>query len=196
MAFVVGLATVITDELHRVVFRNVLWVILHKLLHATPETGNSRFILVETDDEAVLLVILLHEAERVGAYVTEEFDAGLNTPVVFVVHHQRVAEKEARLIAAHVSIALGATVDNFLPIHFLASIGRLILVDPVGIGPVLLRDQAIVSRAGDQRGGQLFEILVKLLVIQEHPIVVVITVESVLDGSDGLDQIPKVGVAR
>jgi hypothetical protein len=33
-------------------------------------------------------------------------NARFNTPVVFIVHHEFVTEKEARFVTAHVSVAL------------------------------------------------------------------------------------------
>lgn len=106
MALVVGLTAILTDKIHGVATRNVLRVALHELLRAIPKSGDGLKVFVQTDDEAVLLVVLLHEAEWIVADVTVELDAGLHAPVVLVVHHQWVAEEEARLVAAHMAIAL------------------------------------------------------------------------------------------
>lgn len=65
MAFVVTLATIITDKFHGVSFRNVLRVLLHKALHTVPKSGYGLPILIQTDDKTVLLVVVLHVAERI-----------------------------------------------------------------------------------------------------------------------------------
>lgn len=53
-----------------------------------------------------------------------------------------------------------------------------------------------MSFAGDQCGGQFLELVIELIVVQEYPIIVVVVVEAVFDCSNGLDHIPKVGIAR
>lgn len=195
VALVVGLTAILTDKLHGIATGNVLGVGLQELLHAIPERGDGVDVLVQTDNKAVLLVVLLHEAERVVANITVELDAGLHAPVVFVVHHQRVAEEEARLVAAHVAIAFRITVDDLLATHLLSRLFGLILVDPGRIRPMLFGDLAIVGVAGGQRCGEFLEILIKLFIVKEDPIVVIVTIEAVLDGPDGLGDLPEVGVA-
>lgn len=195
MTLVVSLTTILTDEVHSIVLLNVLRVVLHKALHAVPESGDSLDVLEQTDDEAVLLVVLLHESERVTGNVAEELDAGLHAPVVLVVQHQLVAEKESRFVAAHVTVALRISIDDLLATHLLARLFRFVLVNPFWVRPVVLRDAAVVSGTGHQRSGQLLELVVKVLVVQENPIIVVVAVEAVLDGADRLGDIPDVAVA-
>lgn len=195
VALVVGLTAILTDKLHGIATGDVLGVGLQELLHAIPECGDGVNVFVQTDDKAVLLIILLHEAERIVADITVELDAGLHAPVVFVVHHQRVAEEEARLVAAHMAIAFRITVDDLLATHLLSRLSGLILVNPVRIRPMLCRNLAIVGVAGSQRRGELLEVIIKLLIIQEDPIVVEVAIEAVLDGSNGLGDLPEVGVA-
>jgi hypothetical protein len=43
---------------------------------------SNRPILVQTDDKAVLLVVLLHEAERIGVDITVELNARELPPYV------------------------------------------------------------------------------------------------------------------
>lgn len=60
---------------------------------------------------------------------------------------------------------------------------------------MLFGNFAIVGSAGGQRRGEFLEVVIKLLIVQEDPVVVVVAIEAVLDGSDGLGDLPNVGVA-
>lgn len=195
MAVVVGVATVVTQETHRVALDDVLGVILHELLRAVPEGGDGLDVFVEAEHEAVLLLILGHEAEGVVVDVAEELDARLDAPVPLVVHHQWLAEEEAGLEAAHVAVADGVAVDDLALGHVLADLLRLVLVDEIREGPVLLGDLAVVRLSGDEGARDLLEGAVEGLVVQEHPVVVVSAVEAVLDLADGLGDLPDVAVA-
>ena len=195
MALVVGLTTVLADEVHGVAGGDVLGVVLHKLLDTIPQGRDGLVVLVQTDDKAVLFAVFLHEAEWVVGHVAEELNAGLHAPVVLVVHHERMAEEEARLVAAHVAIALRITVDDLPATHILSHLPGLVLVNPLWIGPVLFRNLAIVSGAGSQRGGELLKIVIELLIVQEDPIVVVVAIEAIFNGPNGLGDVPDIGVA-
>lgn len=104
MAFIVGITIIVTQELERVVCSNMLRMILDKLLDAVPKSWYRLNILVQADDEAVLLAVVLHELEWIIVYIAEQFNTWLNSPVPLVVHHERLAEEEARLKSAHVSV--------------------------------------------------------------------------------------------
>src|SRR5699024_6208464 len=65
VTLVVGLSTIVAQKVHRVPRCDVFRVVTHELLHAIPQSRDSLIILVQTKREAVLLVVLLHEAERV-----------------------------------------------------------------------------------------------------------------------------------
>lgn len=133
MAFVVSVTAILADELHSVFFLKMLRVILHELLHTVPQRGYSLVVLIETNDKAVLLVILLHEAERIHLDITEELNAGLNPPVKLVILHQRMSEEEPRLVAAHVAVALGAAIYDLPAAHLFTGLSCLVLIDPLGI---------------------------------------------------------------
>lgn len=181
MALVVGLATIVTEESHGVALSNVLGVVLDELGNAVPEGRDSLEVLVKAEHEAVLLVVLVHEAERIVVDVAVELDARLDAPVVVVVHHEGLAEEEAGLKTAHVAVADTVTVDDLALSHVLANLFGLLLVDVRRERPVLGRNLAIVRLAGDKRGGNLLEGFIKRLVVEEDPVVVVAAVETVLD---------------
>lgn len=141
---VVVLAVVVAEEAHRVVLCNVLWVVLHEFLDTVPESRNGLDVFVETEHKAVLLALLLHQPEGVVMNVAEDLDAGLNTPVVIVVHHEGLAEKEARLESAHVTIADGVSVDDLALPHVLADLLGPLLINVRRERPVLLGDLAIM----------------------------------------------------
>jgi hypothetical protein len=131
MALVVVLTTVITEETHRVVGRDMLGVVLHELLGASPEGRNGVDVLVKRENKTVLLVVLVHDTEGVVVDVAEELDGGLNTPVVFVVHHELLSEEETGLESAHVTVADGVTVDDLALMHILTDLAGLLLVNPL-----------------------------------------------------------------
>lgn len=195
VAFVVGLAAVVAEEAHGVALGNVLWVVLDKLLDAIPESGDGLDVLVQAKNEAVLLVVLVHEAEGVVVDVAEQLDAGLHTPVVVVVEHELLSEEETGLKSAHVAVADAVAIDDLFGSHVLAHLLGLLLVDVRRERPMLLGNQAVVRLARNQRGSNLFKRLIKRLVIEEYPVVVVSPVEAVLDLTDGLCNLPDVTIA-
>lgn len=172
----------------------MLRVLLHKLLHGVPQTGNGLVVLVQTDDEAVLLIVLFHVSERVETDVAEQFDARFNPPVELIWLHQFMAVEKARLVPTHVSVALRVAVDDLPLSHILPNLPGLAPVDPFRIGPVLVRDEAVVSLPRHQGGGDLLKLVVKLLVVQEDPVVIVVTVETVLDLPNRLGDVPYIRV--
>ena len=195
MAVVVGLATVIGKETHRVTTNNVLGKLLDVVLGAIPESGNGFDIFVERKGETVLLVVVGHELESVVLDVAEQLDAGLNTPVPLVLEHQGVAEEETGLVATHVSVGDGVSVDDLSGSHVGADLCSLVLVNPLGERPVLLGDLAISCLAGSKSGGDLLELVVERLVVEEDPVVAETVVEAVLDLANGTSNFPDVRVA-
>lgn len=133
VTLVVSLAAIITQKTHRVAVRDMLRVLLHELLHRTPQARDGVVVLVQTQHKAVLLVVFFHVAEWVKADITEELNAGLHAPVVLIVQHQWVPEEESGFITAHVTVALRVAVDDLLLSHLLSDLLRLLLVDPLGI---------------------------------------------------------------
>jgi len=70
MAAIVCLAAIIADEGHRVISSDVFRVVPHEFLDAVPKSRDSLNVLVQAQDKAVLLVVLVHEAEGVVVDVT------------------------------------------------------------------------------------------------------------------------------
>lgn len=191
---VIRFAAVIAEETKGVVFDNMLGVVLHEFLHTVPQSWDGLDVFVQTENKTVLLALLMHDSERIVVDIAEDLDTGLDTPIVVVVHHERLAEKEARLESAHVTVADRITIDDLTFPHVLAHLLRLLLVDVGREGPVLLRNLAIMRLARDQGCRDLFESCVEGFVIEEHPVVVVATVEAVLDLADRARDIPNVRV--
>lgn len=195
MTFVVSFSTVITQEVHGVSGCKMFRVVARELLHTIPQSRDSVNVLVQTKHKTVFLVVLLHVSERIKGNVTEQLDAGLNPPVELVVLQQRMTEEKSRLVAAHVTVALRVSVDDFLLSHLLPGLLRLLLVNPFGVRPVLLRNDPVVCISRDERRGEFLEFIIKLLIIQKDPVIVVIAVEAVLDLPDRPRHIPDILVA-
>ncbi len=145
MAVVVRFTVIIAEELHRVVLGNVLREVLCEVLGGVPERGNGLDVFVQTEGEAVFLLLLGHELESIVVDIAVELNTGLDTPVPLIVKHQWVAEKETGLVAAHVSVADGVAVDDLLFLHLLTDLGSLVLVNPLWEGPVLLGDLSVLG---------------------------------------------------
>lgn len=94
MTPVVSLPTVIAQEAHRVVCREILRIFADKLLDGVPQGRNRLDVLVEGDCEAIHLALVLHDQEWVVGNVTEELDRRLDAPVVIVARQQWVTVKE------------------------------------------------------------------------------------------------------
>jgi hypothetical protein len=132
VAMVVGLSTVITEESHGVVLRNVFWVILHELLYAVPKSRDRLYVFVQTQHEAVLLLVVGHEFENVIIDIAEHLYTWLNTPVPFIVQHKWLFEEESRLKATHVTIAYRVAVDDLFLSHILTDLRSFFLVNVRG----------------------------------------------------------------
>lgn len=195
VAVVVSFTLVIGEETHGVALDNVLRVVLHPLLGALPQSGDSLNVFVQRKSETVLLLVVGHELESVVINVAEELDAGLNAPVPLVVEHQGVTEEEAGFVATHVSVTDRVSVDDLSGGHVGADLGSLVLVNPLRERPVLLGDLAIFCVSGGKGRSDLLELVVERLVVQEDPVVVELLVETVLDLTDGTSNLPDVRVA-
>ena len=195
VTFVVSLSTVITQKVHGVSGCKMFRVVAREFLHTIPQSRDSVNVLIQTKHKTVFLVVLLHVSERIKGNVTEQLDAGLNPPVELVVLQQRMTEEKSRLIAAHVTIALRVSVNDFLLSHLLPGLLCLLLVNPFGVRPVFLRDDPIVRISRDERRGEFLKIIVKFLVIQKDPVIVVVAVEAVLDLPDRPCHVPDIFIA-
>ena len=142
-----------------------------------------------------------------------ELHIGLNSPVPPVLVEQRVPEEEARVEPAHIAVRQATTVNDVVLLHLLARRGRLLLVDPVRLDPVLARDEAEFSGAANDvgepavprvsvgkwtrvRSDAPLELLGEGLVIEEDVRVLVLAVEAVLDVAHALYRAVQIRVAR
>lgn len=101
----------------------------HEFFGTVPECGDRLHVLVQTQDKAVLLFVVLHEFERVVMDVTEQLDTWFYPPVVFELVHERVSEEKARLEATHMPIADRVAVDNLPLGHILTNFSCFVLVN-------------------------------------------------------------------
>lgn len=194
MAVVIILPIVIRDKLQAVAFNNVMWVLGHELLGGFPESWNGFLVFVQTEGKAVFLLVLFHVEEWIVVDVAEELDGGFDTPVKFIVGEEFVFEEETRFESTHVAVGDGITIDDFSLSHVLTNSGSFVLINPFGEAPVFLWNKAILGLSADKTGGDLLELFVERLVIKENPIVIIFTVESVLDVTDRFSDFPGVAV--
>jgi hypothetical protein len=87
VAMVVGLAIIIAEEAHRIILGDVFRVFLHEREHAVPQGRDGLDIFVQAEHKAVLFTTVLHELERVVAYVAEQLNAWLHSPVILEFVH-------------------------------------------------------------------------------------------------------------
>lgn len=74
--------------------------------------------------------------------------------------------------------------------HVLPDLACFFLVDPFGKGPMLLANLAVVGFSRNECGSDLFEFRIERFIVQKHPIIVIILVESILDLTNRLDYLP------
>lgn len=99
---------------------------------------------------------------------------------------QRVLKEEARLITAHVVIALHATIENTFGIHAFARLARERFVDVRGVTPVLDRNKAELHFGVRCTTHSSLKFFGKRVVIEEHVWVTEVLVEFVLQIDDRL----------
>lgn len=192
MAQVVGVAVVVGNKVHKVVLVQVLGVQFDELLGGLPQGLDGSVELVNGNGEPVKLVFRGQCLERVVFHIAPEIYMGLHPPVVLVVKHERVLEKEAGIESAHVSIRLAVGVDDAICGHSVSFLFGEILVDEVRIRPMFFRDETELRLATDGPAYTVFELLSKRLVVQENPVVVEIPVETVLQVPDRLQGVLQV----
>ena len=162
---VIAFTIIIAQKGHGVIVRDVLWMLLYEALDTIPKCWNRLHILVQTQDKAVLLLIVFHEPEGVVVDIAKKLYTWLHTPVVLELVHQRMSEEKARLKSTHVPVADGVAIDDLALRHVFTDLARLVLVDEGGERPVLLGDLSIVSLSRNERCCDLLEGFVKSFVI-------------------------------
>ena len=165
---------------------------LHEFLDTVPEGFDGLTIFVETEDETVLFLVVDHVLERIVMNIAEQLNAWFDSPVPFVVHHERLSEEEARFESAHVSVTDGITVDDFLLCHVFSDLSCFFLINPRWKRPVIFLDLAVMCLSGCQRCCDSNEFITEWFVVEKHPIVVIILVESVFDLTNGSCYFPRI----
>ena len=87
MTVIVAFPPIVAQPTHTIVIRDVFRMRLYKFLGAVPYGWDCFSILVETQNKAILFLVLYHEFEGVKADITEQLDARLDTPIPFILHH-------------------------------------------------------------------------------------------------------------
>lgn len=123
---------------------------LHEALDAVPESRDGLDVFVQAEHETVLFLVVGHEFERIVVDVAEELNARLHTPVPLVLHHDGVAEEEARLVTTHMPVAHRIAINDLLLVHLLADLCSLVDINPFWERPVFFGNLAISRLSGDQ----------------------------------------------
>lgn len=162
----------------------MLWKAVLEFSYGVPKAGDRFDVLVEADDKTVLYLVLGQEAERVEGNIAKQIHTWLYSPIVVVIHHQRMAEEKARFKSAHVAVIDGITVNDTAGAHHFSYIFGALLIDPLGKRPVLFIDQAIASPARDESARHSLECCVEWLLVEENPVIAVFSIESIFDLTD------------
>lgn len=194
VAEVVRCTAVAADKVHLGILGDVIGIVLEKVRDMTPQGWNGGLEFIESDSEPVGLVVLGHVFEWIVRDVTEEFDVRFNSPIPFIILHQRVLEEKARLKSTHMTIRFRIAVDDVVVGHLLPCLRSLLLVDVIWIAPVLLGDATIFGGSRDKRGGDTYELVVKLFIVEEYPVIMKPGVEAILDVTNGLGQAVEITV--
>lgn len=94
------------------------------------------------------------------------------------------------------AVADRVSVDYFLLGHILSYFLCFILVNPIWKGPVLWRDQAIIGFAGYKGAGDSFKGRIEGLLVQEHPVISVLSIETIFNLAYRLGYVPDIAVPR
>lgn len=100
----VGSADVVGNPLDGVVVMEVIRMVREELDRLGPQRRQGLGVIVETDCEAVGLVVIVHVAEDVVVDVAEEVHVGLHAPVVPCVFEGWVLVEEAAVPATHLVV--------------------------------------------------------------------------------------------
>lgn len=101
-----------------------------------------------------------------------------------------------RVKTAHVTIRYTAAVDDVVLDHLVPPRRRLRFVDPLGLEPMVMRDEAKLDRARDDVRDARLELVREWLLVEERPRVLELAVELVLELAHAADRAVDVAVPR
>ena len=93
------------------------------------------------------------------------------------------------------AVADGIAVNDLSLSHILTNLLGLLLINPLGERPVLTGNLSIVSLSRNKRRSNLLESGIERLIVQENPIIVVSSVEAILDLADRLGNLPDIAIS-
>ncbi len=104
---VVSTAVVLCNKAEKIVWYEQISVLLIPFSNVDPKRRDGTWDLVHGKYESILLLVLLHESERIViGQIAKVLDVWLYSPVVLVLEQELVTEEESRLKSAHLSIRL------------------------------------------------------------------------------------------
>lgn len=96
----------IKEEVIGVGFGYILGMLVDEVSSCFPQRRYSIDKFATSNRKSISFIVELHEQERIVVDVAVELDPGLNAPIVVEICCQVMSEKEARLVATHVSVGL------------------------------------------------------------------------------------------
>ena len=180
------------EEVDGGILIEVVFVLVEELERFWPQGGHCFLCVVQADDEAVDLVVHLHEFEDVIVDVAKIVCVGFKSPVVLKLPHSRVVEEVDAVVPAHVVVGDFVCVRDVLlleDLHLALLLGR---VDPVWLVPVLGLDFLEVDLGGGHFGDSVDEVFLEFAVVEDHIRVVELGVELFLDLPHCVEDAPEV----
>lgn len=113
-----------------------------------PEARETARVVEDVHGEAVLDVVVAHEAEDVVVDVAEVVHVGLDAPVEVEFEEARVPVEETGVPAAHVSVGDHPAFADADGAEVFEGVHEAAFVDPVGEGPVFEGDDFVVAFCG------------------------------------------------
>ena len=168
--------------------------LVHPALDVLPQARYGVDLLAERNGEAVQLARVDERAERIARDRTRKAHVRIETQVVVVLDRQRVAEKEARVEAAHVVIVHVVAVRHPQSCEQRGVDARH--VDPLGHAPLLFGYEAELDGGARVILHRALERVGELGVVEQHVRIVVASVERLLELGKRCEQISEVALAH
>jgi len=121
---------VVHDPINRVVGCKTAWIGVHKVLHGLPQRWDRFHILMDRNHKSITLVVFPHECKRVIVHIAGHVRTRLYPPIPFVGIQQWVSKEETAIESAHMTVRLGAAVDDIILLQSSVRSSRLIFIHP------------------------------------------------------------------
>jgi len=156
----------------------------HEFSYVSPQRRDSSGDFVDSYCKAVYFIMVLHEQEGIKVDIAVILDARFNPPIPLVFLHEWVSEEEPRIESTHVAIRYAVPVFHPLRLHPLPGRFCLVLVDPVGLEPVLFWYHPEFNERGGECLYAFLEVGAEFHLVEENIRVMMPCIEPVFEMSD------------